>query len=104
MLRMYLLQQWYGLADEALEDAIYDNQALRDFVGIDLSRESVPNAATPLKFRRLLVTNDLTRALFEERVQRRTPARRASHAVRLACIPRTPSVEGPRQAVRRFTC
>ena len=42
MLRMYLLQQWYGLADEALEDSIYDSQALRDFDGIDLSRESVP--------------------------------------------------------------
>jgi transposase, IS5 family len=66
MLRMYLLQQWYGLADEALEDAIYDSQALRDFVGIDLSRESVPDATTLLKFRRLLVTNDLTKALFVE--------------------------------------
>lgn len=42
MLRMYCLPQWYGLADEALEDALYDSQALRDFVGIDLSRESVP--------------------------------------------------------------
>ena len=66
MLRMYLLQQWYGLADEALEDAIYDSQALRDFVGIDLSRESVPDATTLLKFRRLLLAHDLTRAMFEE--------------------------------------
>ena len=66
MLRMYLLQQWYGLADEALEDAIYDSQALRDFVGIDLSRESVPDATTLLKFRRLLLANDLTQALFAE--------------------------------------
>jgi IS5 family transposase len=66
MLRMYLLQQWYGLADEALEDAIYDSQALRDFVGIDLSRESVPDATTLVKFRRLLLDNDLTKALFEE--------------------------------------
>jgi IS5 family transposase len=66
MLRMYLLQQWYGLADEALEDAIYDSQALRDFVGIDLSRESVPDATTLLKFRRLLLAGDLTKALFEE--------------------------------------
>ncbi len=66
MLRMYCLQQWYGLADEALEDALYDSQALRDFVGIDLSRESVPDATTLLKFRRLLVDNQLTRALFDE--------------------------------------
>jgi len=66
MLRMYCLQQWYGLADEALEDALYDSQALRDFVGIDLSRESVPDATTLLRFRRLLQDNDLTRALFDE--------------------------------------
>jgi transposase, IS5 family len=66
MLRMYCLQQWYGLADEALEDALYDSQALRDFVGIDLSRESVPDATTLLKFRHLLQDNNLTRALFEE--------------------------------------
>lgn len=66
MLRMYCLQQWYGLADEALEDSLYDSQALRDFVGIDLSRESVPDATTLLKFRHLLQHNDLTRALFEE--------------------------------------
>jgi hypothetical protein len=31
MLRLYFLQQWYGLADEALEDALYDSQALRGF-------------------------------------------------------------------------
>jgi transposase, IS5 family len=65
MLRMYCLQQWYGLADEALEDALYDSQALRDFVGIDLSRESVPDTTTLLKFRRLLEDHDLTAKLFE---------------------------------------
>jgi transposase, IS5 family len=41
MLRMYFIQQWYGLADEAVEDAVYDSQALRNFMGIDLSRTSV---------------------------------------------------------------
>jgi IS5 family transposase len=65
MLRIYCLQQWYGLADEALEDALYDSQAMRDFVGIDLSRESVPDATTLLKFRRLLVDNALTVQMFE---------------------------------------
>ena len=29
MLRVYFLQQWYGLADEALEDALYDSRALQ---------------------------------------------------------------------------
>ena len=65
MLRMYFLQQWFGLADEALEDAIYDSQSMREFVGIDLARESVPDATTLLKFRRLLEEHSLTAKLFE---------------------------------------
>jgi len=65
MLRMYFLQQWFGLADEALEDAIYDSQSMREFVGLDLSREAVPDATTLLKFRRLLEAHGLTAKLFE---------------------------------------
>ncbi len=64
MLRMYFLQQWYGLADEALEDALYDSQAMRGFARIDLSAEGVPDATTLLKFRRLLETHDLCKGLF----------------------------------------
>src|SRR5476651_1585705 len=66
MLRMYFLQQWYALADEALEDALYDSQALRSFAGIDLSVEAVPDATTLLKFRHLLEAHDLTRQIFAE--------------------------------------
>ena len=66
MLRIYFLSQWYGLADEALEDAIYDSQAMRNFIGVDLGGESVPDATTLLKFRHLLEENDLTRAIFEQ--------------------------------------
>ena len=65
MLRMYFLQQWFGLADEAVEDAIYDSQSMRDFVGIDLARETVPDATTLLKFRRLLEQHALTKQLFD---------------------------------------
>ena len=64
MLRMYFLQQWFGLSDEGLEDAIYDSQAMRGFLGIDI--ESVPDATTLLKFRRLLEQHELTAALFEQ--------------------------------------
>jgi len=60
------LQQWYGLADEALEDALYDSQALRGFAGIDLNHDPVPDATTLLKFRHWLERHDLTRALFDE--------------------------------------
>ena len=56
MLRVYFLQQWYGLADEALEDALYDSQALRAFVG----SEAVPDATTLLQFRHLLEQHGLT--------------------------------------------
>ena len=38
---------------------LYDTQSLREFVGIDLSRELVPDATTLLKFRRLLLDNHL---------------------------------------------
>src|ERR1022692_3998479 len=64
MLRVYFLQPWYGLADEALEDALYDSQALRGFARIDLAAEGVPDATTRLKFRRLLETHDLCQGLF----------------------------------------
>ncbi len=66
MLRIYFLQQWYALADEALEDALYDSQAMRTFAGIDLSVEAVPDATTLLKFRHLLEGHDLTRRIFAE--------------------------------------
>src|SRR5690606_14192316 len=66
MLRLYFLQQWYALADEALEDALYDSAALRAFAGIDLSSESVPDDTTLLKFRHLLERHQLTAAIFEE--------------------------------------
>ena len=66
MLRIYFLQQWYGLADEALEDTIYDSQAMRPFAGIDLSVESVPDATTLLKFRHLLEEHKLTKRIFAE--------------------------------------
>ncbi|WP_217127066.1 transposase [Hydrogenophilus thiooxidans] len=43
MLRMYLVQQCFGLSDEGCEDALYDSQAIRRFVRIDLSHESAPD-------------------------------------------------------------
>jgi transposase, IS5 family len=65
MLRMYVAQQCFGLSDEGIEDAIYDSQAIRQFVGIDLAREDAPDATTLLKFRRLLERHGLTRSIFE---------------------------------------
>ena len=63
---MLLVQSWYNLSDEGLEDAIYDSQALRRFIGIDLSLEDVPDATTLLKFRHLLQKHQLQKKLFAE--------------------------------------
>jgi transposase, IS5 family len=54
MLRMYLLQVWFSLSDEGVEDAIYDSYAMRRFVGLDFAVEQVPDATTLLHFRHLL--------------------------------------------------
>ena len=70
MLRMYAAQQVLGLSDEGIEDAIYDSQSVRGFVGIDLATESAPDATTLLKFRRLLESAGLTRELFKTINQR----------------------------------
>lgn len=64
MLRMYVAQQCFGLSDEGTEDALYDSQAIRGFVGIDLGRDSAPDATTLLKFRRLLEEHRLTERIF----------------------------------------
>lgn len=66
MLRMYFIQQWYGLADVAVEDALYDSQALRNFCGIDLAVESVPDATTLMDFRHLLENHKLPQAMLQE--------------------------------------
>ena len=64
MLRMYFIQHWFNLADEACEEALLDSTALRRFVGIDLGRERVPDGTTLLKFRRLLERHQLAQKLF----------------------------------------
>ena len=64
MLRMYIAPRCFDLSDEGIEDAIYDSQAIRAFVGIDLSRDSAPDATTLLKFRRLLEEHKLTERIF----------------------------------------
>ena len=59
MLRIYFLQQWFNLADPAVEEALYDSATLRQFVGIDLGAEPVPDETTVCKFRHLLEENHL---------------------------------------------
>ena len=65
MFRMFLLQTWYNLSDEALEDAIYDSYAMRKFMHLDFTEESVPDATTLCKFRKIIVENGLAQKYFE---------------------------------------
>ena len=44
MLRMYLMQNWFNLSDEAIEDAVYDSYAMRTFMHIDFTEQQVPDA------------------------------------------------------------
>jgi transposase, IS5 family len=64
MLRLHFLQHWFKLSDPGLEDALYDSNALRQFAGIDLGREPVPDETTVCKFRHLLERHDLGQAIF----------------------------------------
>lgn len=64
MLRMYFIQHWFNLADDACEDALLDSTALRRFVGIDLGVERVPDGTTLLRFRHLLEDKQLGKELF----------------------------------------
>lgn len=64
MLRMYFLQVWFNLADEALEEQINDSYAMKKFMKLDFFEEHVPDATTLLLFRQLLEEHELQKELF----------------------------------------
>jgi IS5 family transposase len=64
MLRLHCVQQWFNLSDPAVEEALYDSHAMRQFVGIDLGREPVPDETTICKFRHLLEAHRIGEQLF----------------------------------------
>lgn len=64
MLRIYFLQQWYDLSDPATEDALYDSESMRRFVGLELGEDAIPDESTILHFRHLLEAHQVTEAMF----------------------------------------
>src|SRR6185437_13070132 len=64
MLRIYFLQHWFDLSDPAAEDALYDSEAMRRFVGVELVEDAIPDETTILRFRHLLEEHRLTEQLF----------------------------------------
>jgi len=65
MLRIYFLQQWYGLSDPGMEDALYDIESMRRFSRIDLGADVIPDETTILNFRHYLEQYQLTEKIFE---------------------------------------
>ncbi len=66
MLRIHLMQQWFGYSDPAMEEALHDMPMLREFAGLDAGEDAMPDETTILKFRRLLETHRLAQSLFDE--------------------------------------
>jgi len=59
LLRIHFLQQWFGLSDPAMEEALYDVPLYRQFAGLDIGNRGVPDESTLLRFRHLLEEHKL---------------------------------------------
>jgi len=59
MLRIHYLQQWFGLSDPAMEEALHDVALYRDFAKLDGVMARLPDETTILRFRHLLEQHDL---------------------------------------------
>lgn len=68
MLRIYLLQNLYDLADEATVAEVIDSRAFSEFCGVDSSNQ-VPDGDTLGRFRNLLIRNGLQEKLFRQIVE-----------------------------------
>jgi len=64
MLRMLFLGVWFNMSDLAVEESLYDIAVMRNFVGIDLTREKAPDETTLCRFRKLLNDHDLFVKIF----------------------------------------
>jgi IS5 family transposase len=64
MFKALLLQQWYGLSDPGLEEAISDRISFQQFLGLSFE-DSVPDETTICKFRGLLGQKGLNEKLFD---------------------------------------
>ena len=60
MLRIHFLQQWFNLSDPAMEEALYDTALFREFAGLDMGEDHLPDESTILRFRHLLEAHNLS--------------------------------------------
>ncbi len=66
MLRMFLMQNWFGLSAAGIEDVIYDSYAMRKFMHIDFLSEQVPGSTTLLRFRRQLAAHGMEKKILSD--------------------------------------
>jgi len=59
MLRIHYLQQWFGLSDPAMEEALHDVPLYREFAGLGDGVSRLPDETTILRLRHLLEAHDL---------------------------------------------
>lgn len=60
MLRIHFMQQWFGLSDPAMEEALHDVPLYREFAHLDAGISRLPDESTILRFRHLLKANNLS--------------------------------------------
>lgn len=60
LLRLYLVRQWFALSDQAAQEIATDSLAVREFMGLGLTLDTMPpDETTLLNFRRLLERHGL---------------------------------------------
>jgi IS5 family transposase len=59
MLRVHFMQQWFGLSDPAMEEALHDVPMYREFAHIGSGLVRLPDESTILRFRHLLELHGL---------------------------------------------
>ena len=59
LLRIHFMQQWFKLSDPAMEEALHDVPAFRDFAGLSHWDEHIPSESSILRFRHLLERHKL---------------------------------------------
>ncbi len=60
MLRIHFMQQWFGLSDPAMEEALHDVPLYCEFAHLDAGITRLPDESTILRFRHLLEQNNLS--------------------------------------------
>ena len=63
MLRIHFMQQWFGLSDPAMEEALHDVPLYREFAGLEGPMRRLPDESTILRFRHLLERHELAASI-----------------------------------------